>query len=64
MASTIEGSVANDVFTFGVARAIVTGELTIDGDEMKGVGIIAQSGRVTITLRRVEVPTPTSTPPR
>ena len=60
----IDGSVANDVFTFTDARTSMTGELTVDGDEMKGNGLVGNSRRVTITLRRVEVPTPTSSPPR
>ena len=62
--STIKGSIANDVLTFAVARSILIGELTIDGDEMKGNGLVGNSRRVSITLRRVEVPTPTSSPPR
>jgi len=60
----IEGNVTNDVFTFEAARAIVTGELTVDADEMKGVGVIGQGRRVTITLRRVEVTAPAGSPPR
>jgi len=60
----IEGSVANDVFTLETARAIVTGELTIDGDEMKGLGVLGQGRRVTVTLRRVEVAAPAGSPPR
>ena len=62
--SPIEGQVANDVFTLGVARALVTGELTVDGDEMRGDGLAGNSRRVSITLRRVEVPAPASSPPR
>jgi hypothetical protein len=62
--SPIEGSVANDVFTFEVARAAVTGQLTVDGDEMKGEGLLGNSRRVTITLRRADAPAPASSPPR
>src|SRR5262245_39131719 len=61
--SPIEGSVASDVFTFEVARQ-VTGEVTVDGDEMKGNGLVANSRRVSITLRRVEAAAPTGSPPR
>ena len=32
----INGSVTTDVFTFTDARTSMTGELTVDGDEMKG----------------------------
>ena len=66
-ATNIEGSVANDVLTFEVARLLI-GELTIDGEEMKGSGLFQTpsggSRPVTITLRRVEVPTPTGSQPR
>jgi len=62
--SPIEGRVANDVFTFEVQKAILTGELTIDGDEMRGNGLAGNSRQVTITLRRVEVATPAGSPPR
>ena len=62
--STIKGSIANDVLTFEVARAILIGELTIDGDEMKGNGLVGNSRRVSITLRRVEVAAPPGSPPR
>jgi hypothetical protein len=62
--STIEGTVASDVFTFKDARAIVTGELTIDGDEMKGHGLTGNSRRVAITLRRIAATAPASSPPR
>jgi len=60
--STIEGKVANDVFTFEVAR-VLTGELSIDGDEMRGNGLAGNSRRVTITLRRVDAAAAGS-PPR
>jgi hypothetical protein len=61
---TIEGTVASDVFTFKDARASVTGELTIDGDEMRGNGLVGSSRRVTIALRRVDATAPASSPPR
>src|SRR5262245_25084835 len=51
--STVEGKVANDVFTFEATR-VLTGELTIDGDEMRGNGLAGSSRRVVITLRRVD----------
>jgi len=60
--STIEGKVANDVFAFEVAR-VLTGELSIDGDEMRGNGLAGNSRRVTITLRRVDAAAAGS-PPR
>ena len=61
---SIEGTVASDVFTFEDARARVTGELTIDGDEMRGNGLVGNSRRVTIALRRVNATAPASSPPR
>jgi len=61
--SPIEGSVASDVFTFQVGRQ-VTGEVTVAGDEMEGRGVLGQGRHVNITLRRVEVPAPTGSPPR
>jgi hypothetical protein len=60
----IDGSVTSDVFTFRDARTSMTGELTVDGDEMKGNGLVGNSRRVSITLRRVEVAAPTGSPPR
>jgi hypothetical protein len=61
---TIDGTVASDMFMFKDARASVTGELTIDGDEMRGNGLIGNSRRVAIALRRAEAPAPASSPPR
>jgi hypothetical protein len=50
----IEGSLADDVFTFKDDRSILSGELTVNGDEMTGRGFMG--GRpVTFTLRRLEM---------
>jgi len=51
------------VFTFEVTRQ-VTGELTVDGDEMKGHGVLGQGRRIAITLRRADTPSPAASPPR
>src|SRR5262245_17312857 len=50
----IEGRMADDVFTFKDDRSILSGELTVNGDEMTGRGFMG--GRpVTFTLRRIEM---------
>ena len=36
--TTIEGSIAGDVFKFSDERGTLTGELTVNGDEMRGQG--------------------------
>lgn len=51
---SIEGSMADDVFTFRDDRSILSGELTVNGDAMTGRGFMG--GRpVTFTLRRIEM---------
>jgi hypothetical protein len=54
----IEGSVAGDVFTFKDARGTLAGDLTVNGDEMKGRGIFGNSRPVTFNLRRVDASSP------
>jgi len=60
----IEGSMAGDVFTFQDARGMLTGELTVSGDEMTGKGVVGNNRQVVIRLRRVDAVAPTSSPPR
>jgi hypothetical protein len=50
----IEGSMADDVFTFKDERSILMGELTVSGDEMTGRGFVGRRP-VTFTLRRLEM---------
>jgi hypothetical protein len=50
----IEGSLADDVFTFKDERSILIGELTVSGDEMTGRGFVGRRP-VTFTLRRIEM---------
>jgi hypothetical protein len=54
----IEGSVAGDLFTFKDARGTLTGELTVNADEMRGQGILGNSRPVTFDLRRVDASPP------
>jgi len=54
----VEGSVAGDVFTFKTARGTVSGELTINGDEMTGQIIgwpLGGQGTRMISLQRENV---------
>jgi hypothetical protein len=62
--TTIEGSVAGDVFTFRDERGTLTGELTVSGDEMRGQGILGNGRPVTFNLRRVDAAASPSAPPR
>jgi hypothetical protein len=50
----IEGSLADDVFTFKDERSILIGELTVSGDEMTGRGFVGRRP-VTFTLKRLEM---------
>ena len=50
----IEGTIAGDVFTFRQTNGPMTGELTVDGDELKGE--ILQPRRFPIVLRRAGSP--------
>src|SRR5882672_2471257 len=59
----IEGTVAGDVFSFKQTNGPITGELTVSGDEMSGGGS-GCSGRIQLTLRRVNTSSsPTSPKP-
>ncbi len=60
----IEGSVAGDVFTFKDARGTLAGELTVNGDEMRGRGVFGNSRPVTFNLRRVDASPPPTSPTR
>ena len=60
-ALSIEGSMADDVLRFKDERSILTGELTVSGDEMTGRGFVGRRP-VTFTLRRLEMAS--SAPPR
>ncbi len=60
----IEGSMAGDVFTFRDARGMLTGELTVSGDEMTGKGVVGNNRQVVIHLRRVDAVAPTGSPSR
>jgi hypothetical protein len=64
--TTIEGSIAGDVFKFSNERGTLTGELTVNGDEMRGQGswVAIGSRSVTFNLRRVDAATSPSAPPR
>ena len=54
LSGPIEGTIAGDVFTFRQTNGPMTGELTVDGDELKGE--ILQPHRFPIVLRRAGSP--------
>ncbi len=58
----IEGTVAGDVFRFKQANAPITGQMTVNGDEMSGAGSAA-CGNFQLTLRRVNASS-SPTPPK
>jgi hypothetical protein len=58
----ISGTVAGDVFRFESARGIITGELTVHGDEMSGT--VQTGGARQLTLRRIDPSSPPASPPR
>jgi hypothetical protein len=60
--ASIEGNVAGDVFRFKDERGTLTGELTINGDEMRGSGTIGNSRPITFNLRRVDASSSPSAP--
>jgi hypothetical protein len=59
----ITGTVTGDVFKFQATgtNAVYEGELTVDGDEMKGY-TRSSGGRVNTVLRRTEASTPARQP--
>ena len=54
----IEGSVAGDVFRFTQSNGVITGEMTVSGDEMTGY-----VRGFPLSLRRVSSPPPASSKP-
>lgn len=58
--TSIEGSVAGDMFRFQDSRGLLTAELTVSGDEMRGQGTLGGSRPVTLSLRRVDASPPTT----
>jgi hypothetical protein len=58
----IEGTVAGDLFRFRNARGSMEGELTISGDEMKGM--MSFTGHRPISHRRVDPTSLPASPPR
>jgi len=59
---TIEGSVAGDTFTFKDKRGNLSGELTVNGDEMEGSA--SSVAKFKVSLRRVDPSSPPASPPR
>jgi len=59
----IAGTVTGDVFKFQATgtSAVYEGELTVDGDEMKGYAR-SSGGRVDTVLRRIDASTPARQP--
>ena len=62
-ATSVDGTVAGDVFRFRDSKGNVEGELTVSGDEMNGrVSILG--GSRPISLRRVDPSPRPASPPR
>jgi hypothetical protein len=55
----IEGTIAGDMFTFKQTNGPATGQMTVSGDEMNGMGS-SGCGRFQVSLRRVNT---SSSPP-
>ena len=60
-AGPIEGSVAGDVFTFRQTSGLVSGQMTVSGDEMSGGGS-GGCGQFHLTLRRVNAASGATSP--
>ena len=59
----IEGTVSGDVFRFSDSRGILTGEVTVRGDEMDGQAT-SFAGTRSFSLRRVDPSSRPASPPR
>jgi hypothetical protein len=55
-ASSLEGTVGGDVFSFRLTNASGEDAMTVSGDEM--TGYVCVGGRVPVSLRRVESSAP------
>src|SRR5262245_3544803 len=54
----IEGTVTGDVFSFSQTNGVIVGEMTVDGDEMRGY--VRGSAQFPMSFRRFASPRPTS----
>jgi hypothetical protein len=65
LSRSIEGTIAGDMFSFRSSGAVVTGEVTVSGDKMRG-DLVVQMGNYTyrvLALQRVGTSRP-DLPPR